>query len=104
MKKPVIENSDNVIKFLDRVPEEYREGVVCRGFARWKNLNHRLQIESKRIRESGHSESEIYSAISEAQESALRPQLSLSECRELGIPINGDVVITFGSRRNKSCP
>ncbi len=84
-----------VIRFLDRVPDDYHDRIIGRAFGRWKNRNHRAQIESKRMRQSEHSHSATQSAISEDHESFSKPQLSLSECRELGIPINDDLVISF---------
>ena len=37
-----------VIRFLDRVPDDYHDRVIARAWGRWKNSNHRAQIESKR--------------------------------------------------------
>ena len=76
MKKPV-----NLINFFDRVPTEYRQDAMFRAYGRHRQRCHLLQIENKRRHQS----------VSE-------PQLSLSECRESEIPIDGDVVINFGSR------
>ena len=89
-----------VIKFRDRMPREYRKDAMCRAYGRFKQRHHRLQTEIERVRQSGYSECEMQSAISKAQRSFSKPQLSLSECRELGIPIDGDVVTTIGSRRD----
>ena len=88
MKKPVIENSDNVIRFMDRIPADDHDRIIGRALGGWMKRNHYAQIESKRKPQS------------EQQESCLRPQPSLSECGELGIPIDGDVVINLGSRRD----
>ncbi len=53
---------------------------------------------------SGYTESEIRAAYSKVQNQPSRRELSLAECRELGIPINGEMVISVGQPRRKSCP
>ena len=93
-----------VITFLKRIPQEDRASVVGRAWGNFARRQHRLHIEIDRMRQSGCSDTVIQGTVSAYHASANRPQLSLSECRELGIPIDGDVIISLNRPGSKSCP
>ena len=56
--------------------------------------------EMKALMNSGHSESEILQALSEAQSHPMEKVSSLEELRALGLDTKSDLVITFGPRRH----
>lgn len=89
-----------VITFLKQIPQEDRLDIIGRAWGKFARRQHYIHTEVARMRQSGCSESEIQKTISAWSESGSKPQLSLSECMELGMPIDGDVVTTIGSRRD----
>ena len=93
-----------VINFFDRVSEDYHHNSIFRAYGRFKQRHHRIQTEIERMRQSGCLESEIQEVISEYHASSNKPQLSLSECRELGIDVDGDKVTPLNRPRRESCP
>lgn len=88
-----------VITFLKRIPEDDRASIVGRAWGKFCRRRHYLETEIARMQQAGCSYSEIEELKSDHHKSGSRPQLSLSDCRELGIPVNGDVVIDLGARR-----
>jgi len=51
--------SENVVNFLDKVPREYAQNIRNRAWGRFKQRQHRLQIERERQSEKEASERHV---------------------------------------------
>lgn len=88
-----------VITFLKRIPEEDRASIVGRAWGNFARRRHFMHTEGARMRQSGSSESDIQKVMEGLRWSGSSQQDSLSRGKELGVPIDDDVVIDLGSRR-----